>query len=124
MCVVSKYRITKMIINSLQNTAHVRWVEIFSYCYTYRATIGEQGPLVNQIGGVPNLEGAGRILPGELRIILIRDEADCQPVISTCTLSSREDSTVLDWRTASRDVQIGNALKHSSILKVVPERVA
>ena len=123
MRVLSKYRITKMIINSLQNTAHVRWVEIFSYCCTYRATIGEQYPLFNQIGGVPNLEGPGRILPSELRIILIRDEADGQPVTSTCALGSREDSTVLDRRAASGNAQIRNALKHSSVLEVVPERI-
>ncbi|MBQ3820184.1 MAG: hypothetical protein II809_01820, partial [Bacteroidales bacterium] len=123
MCVVSKYRITSMIFNSFQNPLVGRWVELFSYCCIYRAAIGEQGALFGQVCGVPDLERSGGILAGKLRITLVYNEADGQLVIAIRPAGPGQDGAVLCGRIRPRDIDIGNSLKHSPILEVVPECV-
>ncbi|MBQ3722164.1 MAG: hypothetical protein II851_00470, partial [Bacteroidales bacterium] len=112
-----------MIFNSFQNPLVGRWVELFSYCCIYRAAIGEQGVLFGQVCGVPDLERSGGILAGKLRITLVYNKADCQLVIAIRSAGTGEDGAVFCGRIGPRDIDIGNSLKHSPILEVVPERI-
>ena len=82
-------------------------------------------PLVGQIGGIPDLQGARRVVARDLCVTDVWSEGDCQQAI-VCTCCSIEDLAVLACVrgvVTAGHVAILHTFEYGELLDVVPERI-